>query len=112
MSEKPISAFEEFWPFYLREHSRASTRALHFAGTTVTLIVIVSAIVSGQPRWILFALVPGYGLAWFSHFFIEKNRPASFKYPLWSLAADFKMWSLMLTGRIRREVERHVSAPV
>ena len=98
--------FAEFWPFYLREHSRPRTRALHYAGTTVVVAILLFAVVSG--RWWLLVAVPvaGYGFAWVAHFTVEKNRPATFTYPAWSLAADFRMWWLWLTRRLGPELER------
>lgn len=105
---KRIQSFEEFWPFYLREHSKHATRMWHFAGSSIGLAVAVYAALSGQPWLLPLALLPGYGFAWYSHFFVEMNKPASFKYPLWSFIADWKMWSLIATRRIGREVERHV----
>lgn len=105
-----IPNFDAFWPFYLREHSRTATRWLHWFGTNLAVLTLINAVVIGRPLYALGALIPGYGFAWVSHFFIEKNRPATFTYPLWSLIGDFKMWGLMWTGRIRGEVERHVGA--
>jgi hypothetical protein len=100
------STFEEFWPFYLREHSKPRTRALHYAGTSLVVAIAAFALVTGR-WWLLLALpVAGYGFAWVAHFRVEKNRPATFTYPLWSLAADFRMWWLWLTGRIGSELER------
>ena len=110
MSTKDIQSFEEFWPFYVREHSRKATRTLHFAGTTVAGLTALAAIALRRPALVPVALVAGYGPAWFSHFFIEKNKPASFKYPLWSFAADWVMWSKILTGKMDAEVERIVSS--
>ena len=97
-------SFAEFWPFYLREHSRPRTRALHYAGTSLVVLIALAALVSG--KWWLPAAMPvaGYAFAWFSHAAVERNRPATFTYPLWSLAADFKMWALWLTGRIGAEL--------
>jgi len=109
MSEKAIRNFEEFWPFYVREHSLKATRLFHFAGTTVAGATAIAAIVLRRPALVPAALVLGYGPAWFSHFFIEKNRPASFKYPLWSFAADWVMWSKILAGTMDAEVERAMS---
>lgn len=92
-------SFDEFWPHYLRQHRKAATRWWHFAGTTAVLGTLGAAIALRDARLLAACLVLGYGPAWFSHFFIERNRPATFRYPLLSLAADFKMWGLMLVGR-------------
>lgn len=98
--------FDEFWPFYLREHSEARTRALHYIGTTLVVAVALAAVLTGN-WWLLIALpVAGYFFAWVAHFFVEKNRPATFTYPLWSLFADFKMWALWLAGRLGPELDR------
>lgn len=104
--DQRIQSFEEFWPLYVREHKLASNRALHFVGSSLVLIVVGFIIYSGQ--WLLLLALPivGYGFAWTGHFFVEKNRPASFSYPLWSLIADWKMWGLMLVGRMGAEVDR------
>jgi hypothetical protein len=109
MSDR-IQTFEAFWPYYLREHSKSSVRWLHWVGTNLAVATLVTGIVTLQPWYLLLALLPGYGFAWVSHFFIEKNRPATFKYPAWSLLGDFKMWALMWTGKLGPEVARHVSA--
>lgn len=106
MSESRIESFEKFWPFYVREHSKKATRVLHFVGTTTAAAVLGTAIATRNPKLIPLALVGGYGPAWISHFFIEKNRPATFKYPLWSLLADLKMWTKIATGTMDAEVEK------
>jgi hypothetical protein len=101
-----ITKYNEFWDFYVREHSKPATRTLHFIGTSLGLLLLIWFIWSG--RWYFFPLflVVGYAFAWFAHFVVEKNRPATFKYPFWSFISDFKMMWYMLTGRMSAEVER------
>jgi len=101
-----LKTFEEFWPFYVSQHSLPITRALHFAGTTMVLAALAIAVLRLSPLWVLAALPLGYGPAWIGHFFFEKNRPATFTYPWWSLRGDFRMWRLMLMGKMGPEVER------
>lgn len=98
--------FIEFWDFYVLEHSFRQTRRLHFIGSMLGILIVALLIITGF--WYLFplALVPSYGFAWYSHFFIEHNRPATFKYPLWSFIGDWKMVWFMLTGKMSAEVER------
>ena len=104
-----IKTYAEFWDFYVSEHSKPMTRMLHLIGTTLGIALLVFFVASG--RWYFFPLFPvvGYAFAWFAHFAVEKNRPATFKHPLWSFASDFKMIWYMLTGRMGREVERVTS---
>jgi hypothetical protein len=106
MAERKFNSFSEFWPHYVAEHSQSTTRMLHLIGTSVGIACVVYFIVSG--RWWLFplGLIPGYGAAWISHFFIEKNRPATFQHPLWSFMGDYKMIGMMLSGKMKMEVER------
>jgi hypothetical protein len=106
MSAGRIASFEAFWPFYLGEHSLPATRWFHFVGSWIALLNLVTAAVTQTPWYLLSALVSGYAFAWVSHFFIEKNRPATFTYPLWSFAADWKMWAFMMTGRLGPELQR------
>ena len=110
MAESTFNSFTEFWPYYLNEHSKPGTRWLHLIGTTSGLALLVFFIVIG--KWWLFplALIPGYGAAWIGHFFIEKNKPATFQHPLWSFIGDYKMIGLMLTGRIDAELRRITTA--
>ena len=106
MTEPGIKSFAEFWPFYVREHSRPGTRALHAAGTLGSTGLAAAVLATGRWRWLPLAFATGYAAAWVGHFFVEHNRPASFKYPLWSLAADYKMVAMMLAGRMDEEVAR------
>ncbi|MFB0614186.1 DUF962 domain-containing protein [Aurantiacibacter poecillastricola] len=103
---RQFTSFAEFWPYYLQEHSQPRTRALHYVGTTLVVALAFFAVITG--RWWLLAMIPvaGYFFAWLAHFTVEKNRPATFTHPLWSLAADFRMWWLWLTGRLEPELER------
>lgn len=100
------TSFASFWPYYLREHARPRTRALHYVGTSLVVAIALFAVVSGRWWWLLALPVAGYAFAWIAHFAIEKNRPATFAYPLWSLAADFRMWALWLAGRLGPELDR------
>jgi hypothetical protein len=104
-----ITKYDDFWDFYVREHSKPATRTLHFIGTSLGLLLLIWFIWSG--RWYFFPLflVVGYAFAWFAHFVVEKNQPATFKYPFWSFISDFKMMWYMLTGRMSAEVERSSS---
>ncbi len=106
MAESGMKSFGEFWPSYVREHSRPGTRALHAAGTAAATALAAGLLATGRWRWLPLALVPGYAAAWVGHFFVEHNRPATFKHPLWSLAGDYKMLALMLAGRMGEEVAR------
>jgi len=101
-----IQSFREFWPHYVREHSTRGCRLLHYIGTTLVLASLLTAV--GTQRWWLLALMPvfGYGFAWTGHFAIEKNRPATFTHPFYSLAADWVMYGKMLLGQMPSEVER------
>jgi hypothetical protein len=100
-----LSSYEDFWPFYVSQHLHPANRALHFVGTTL-VIAAVAASVLRSPLWLLAAPFAGYGFAWVGHFFVEKNRPATFTYPLWSLRGDFRMYRLMWLGRMRPEIAR------
>jgi hypothetical protein len=106
--QEEFESFKEFWPHYVAEHSKPATRALHLAGTSLALGCAAALLAKGKWKLLPLALVPGYGAAWVGHFFIERNRPATFKYPLWSFMADYKMIAFMLAGRMEAEVERAV----
>lgn len=99
-------SFAAFWPHYLREHARLLTRRLHAAGTGLGLALLLAGLILG-PWWlVVLGVIAGYGLAWLSHLLVERNRPASFAYPLWSLVADVRMAWLMLTGGLEAELRR------
>ena len=107
---RTYKSFVEFWPFYLGEHSRPRTRALHYAGSLLAILLLVgglvTGIVTGDWRLLIGVPVAGYAFAWTAHAAVEHNRPATFTYPLWSLAADFRMLWLWLTGRLEPELRR------
>jgi hypothetical protein len=112
MADLEFANFEEFWPFYVGEHSHPLNRALHFAGTTMAMGCVAGAALTGNPLLLLAAPVVGYGPAWVGHFLVEKNRPATFKHPLWSLRGDLRMWGLTLRGKmgqVAAEVEKQQS---
>ena len=94
-------SFSAFYPFYLSEHRNRTCRRLHFVGMSLGLVCLVLALTSSRWWFIAVGLLVGYGLAWAGHFFFEKNRPATFQYPLYSFLGDFRMWGDILAGRIR-----------
>ncbi len=96
-----FASFREFYPFYLSEHSNHVSRRLHFIGSCGVLVLLSVAIVQRDMRWLLAALVCGYGFAWAGHFFFEKNRPATFRHPLYSFVGDWVMFKDILMGRIK-----------
>ena len=98
MSER-IKTFKEFYQFYLTEHSKTGTRIFHFIGTLLVFAVIGYVISSGKERFLWYIPIFGYGFAWFSHAVIERNKPATFKYPLWSLISDFRLFFELLIGK-------------
>ena len=105
-SDAKIDNYAEFWDFYVLEHSNPLTRWFHFTGTTLGLILLVWFLQIRAWHYLPLCLVTGYAFAWFSHFFIEKNKPATFKYPLWSFISDYKMMWFMLSGRMDAVVRR------
>lgn len=98
MTER-YSTFAEFYPFYLQEHQNRVSRRLHVVGTALVIAVVVWALVFGPWRALWLAPLFGYGFAWVGHFFFERNRPATFKHPFYSLMGDFRLFFDCLTGR-------------
>ena len=98
--EDRIKSFEEFYPFYLKQHSNKICRLLHVIGTTIVLALAFTALYHNIPALWIAVPIAGYGFAWVGHFFFEKNKPATFQYPLWSLRSDFKMYFDILSGKI------------
>ena len=93
MSQPPrYTTLDEFYPFYLSEHSNRTSRRLHFVGSSLVLGWVGVALMTLNPWWLLAALVQGYAFAWVGHFFFEHNRPATFRYPLLSFLGDWRMW--------------------
>lgn len=103
--EKKYQTFWSFYPYYLTEHRNPVSRALHFTGTLLIFICIILGIVTGKWFWLIIIPLCGYGFAWFGHFFFEKNKPATFQYPLYSLGSDFVMFWHILTGQIKRKLQ-------
>lgn len=95
-----FTRFEEFWPYYLGEHSKPETRALHLAGTTIAAVGLAAWFATSQKRYLALSLLGSYGPAWFGHTVFEHNGPATFDYPLWSLRADLLMYQKWLTGEL------------
>jgi hypothetical protein len=95
-----FKTFEDFYPFYLGEHTNRTSRRLHFVGTSMALILLLVALGTGAWWLIAAAFVQGYALAWIGHFFFEHNRPATFKYPLLSLRGDWRLWWEIVSGKV------------
>ncbi|MEO8499268.1 MAG: DUF962 domain-containing protein [Vicinamibacteria bacterium] len=110
MIRKELTSFEAFWPHYLGEHRHPVNRVLHFIGTTLVYAILALSLLR-SPGWLALAPLVGYGFAWVGHFFVERNRPATFTYPLWSLRGDFRMHARTLTGRLREDLEALRLAP-
>lgn len=101
-----IKDFKTFWPYYLREHRHPTSRRLHFVGTFLVLSVFLIALLEGKFLYFLMMPVCGYFFAWLGHFCFEKNKPATFTYPFFSLMSDFYMFWKLLTGRLNEELRK------
>jgi hypothetical protein len=97
---KTFTRFSDFYPYYLQEHRDSTCRRLHFIGTSLVVLILAFAVLSAN--WLLLWALPlaGYTFAWVGHFFFEKNRPATFKHPFYSLLGDFVMYKDMLSGKV------------
>ncbi|WP_251358847.1 DUF962 domain-containing protein [Kangiella sp. TOML190] len=103
MPQQTIQSFKEFWPYYLGEHRLPKNRLLHYIGSFLSLSLLIYSIAS-QSWWLLIVcFLIGYGFAWIGHFFVEKNKPATFQYPLWSFIADYKMFAMAISGKLKHE---------
>jgi hypothetical protein len=108
MSEKHFGSFEEFWPHYVRAHSKKTNRRLHFVGTTLGVACVAGGVLWRKPLLLAAGPILGYGISWIGHFVFEKNIPATFSHPLWSLKGDFIMWRKIANGTMDAEVERFI----
>ena len=99
MSE--LKSFKDFYPFYLQEHSNLRCRQMHFVGTSLVLGLLITAIIKENYQLLYWLPLAGYGFAWVGHFFFEKNRPATFKYPFYSLLGDFVMYADIWRGKVK-----------
>jgi len=98
---KAFPDFKSFYPYYLQEHSDINCRRMHFVGTSLVIGIVLLAVWQANPLWLLLVPVAGYGFAWIGHFFFEHNKPATFNYPLYSLAGDFVMYKDILLGKVK-----------
>jgi hypothetical protein len=102
-----IRSFADFWPYYVRQHSRPATRRFHAAGSVLAIVLLGLSFAVNV--WLLLAVpIVGYAFAWYGHFFVEHNKPATFGHPFYSLVADYRMLFLMMAGRMNDEVQKHV----
>ena len=101
MTEKKSKTFKEFYPFYLGEHQNTTCRLLHVVGTTLLLFVLIYSLLSTQYKLLIILPFIGYGFAWVGHYVFEKNRPATFTYPLYSFMGDWVMWWQVITFKIK-----------
>lgn len=111
VNDKQFSCYDEFFDFYLQQHSNPTNRALHAAGTMLGVGVVAGALISRKPLYALLFFPVGYGLAWTGHFLVEKNKPASFGHPLWSFISDFRMLGLMLSGKLEERMQTAAGRP-
>ncbi|KAI8333805.1 hypothetical protein EDC96DRAFT_525828 [Choanephora cucurbitarum] len=94
-----FKTLESFYPFYLGEHCNRTNRRLHVLGTSISILLFILAIKQQKPKLVLAGIVQGYAFAWVGHFFFEKNKPATFRYPIWSFICDLRMWKEIVSGQ-------------
>ena len=109
--EYKIQSYEDFWPIYLREHLDDTCRNLHYVGTSWAILCLTMLAITFNGLWFVAGLIGAYGMAWFGHFKFEKNQPATFKYPLWSLISDWRMFGRFITGKLNDDLERVRNLP-
>ena len=97
-SQERYRSFADFYPFYLSEHVNRTSRRLHVVGTGLVIVSLAMGI-TVSPWFFLVAPLIGYGFAWVGHFVFEKNRPATFSYPLYSLMGDFRLFFETVAAR-------------
>jgi hypothetical protein len=103
---RTFSSFHDFWPFYLGEHSTLQCRVQHFLGTAIAVTFVSVALMTGNGSWLVLAVICGYACAWWGHFVFEKNRPATFRFPIYSFMGDWKMFWMMMVGTLDDEIRR------
>ena len=101
ISESKFNSFKEFYPFYLSEHSKPLTKLLHAIGSIFVIGLIIFTLFSYKWKILFFVPFVGYGFAWISHFFIEKNKPATFKFPFYSFIGDWMMLKDIIIGKVK-----------
>ncbi|HEY8127161.1 MAG TPA: DUF962 domain-containing protein [Hyphomicrobium sp.] len=101
-----FTSFQEFWPYYLKAHTKPETRTMHMLGTTLGILGVAAWLKTGRGRYLAAGIAGSYGSAWIGHFAFEDNNPAAFENPLWSLEADLRMYKLWLTGGLNAEIQR------
>jgi len=106
VNEKQFSSYDEFFDFYLQQHSHPKNRALHAAGTGLGVALVAGGLIARKPLYALLFLPVGYGFAFAGHFLVEGNKPATFGHPWWSFLSDFRMLGLMMRGKLNERM-RH-----
>jgi len=103
---RDIKHYSDFWPYYLREHSSPATRGWHYIGTGIGTSILIYVMLTGTLKFLPSVFISGYFFAWMSHAMIEKNKPATFTYPIWSLISDFRMFFCFLSGNMKSELKK------